>query len=292
MTGLPIDLRRTPRRYPRVALRILYGVEWFLRVALRGKKFHERRLVATLRVRRETIHSWKAPPTRPLRIVQLSDFHAGPFLDSRSIAPVLERAADLDPDVVVLTGDYLTHVADEAIELAPAFASLVPRLGAFLVFGNHDYRHRREHEIAVAFSRVGYRALRNEGVAIEFEGRRFYFAGIEDVEEGKVIDLDAALAGRREDDFTVLLAHHPDVAWSLNDRPIDLQLSGHTHGGQIVIGGRSIFGRSLKSAFRVGLTRVGSPFLSLGVTSGIGTLMIPLRIGAPPEIVLYEIARP
>lgn len=288
MSESAAKLRRTPRRHSRFVLEAIYAVEWLCRVVLRGKRLYGRRLASGLCVRRERIVSPRAPrAARPLRILQLSDLHAGPFLDAASIAPVIAAARGLEPDLVVLTGDYLTHVADEGIALAAAFAALRPPLGGFLIFGNHDYRHRREHEIAAAFEKVGYRALRNEGVAIEVGGGRVFLAGIEDVEEGKVIDLDAALVGRRDDDFTILLAHHPDVVLSLRDRPIDLQLSGHTHGGQIVIGGRSLFGESLKSAFRVGVHEVGRT--RLGVTGGVGVLMIPLRIGAPPELVLYEI---
>lgn len=284
------DLRRTPRRYPRFVLWLIYACEWGFRVVLRGKALYARQLAASLRVRIEKVIVSELPyGLAGLRIAHLSDFHAGPFLDVVSLMPVIDRLVELDPDVVVLTGDYLTHVADEGIALAPAFARVRPRHGGFLVFGNHDYRHRREGEMATAFARVGFRALRNQSAAIEIEGDRLLIAGIEDIEEGKVIDLDAALHERRSGDYTVLLAHHPDVARRVDGRGVDLLLSGHTHGGQFVVGGRSVFGASLRSEFGIGVHRLGK--MILGVTSGIGVLMLPFRRNAPPEIVIYQLLR-
>jgi uncharacterized protein len=291
MSRSSAPVRREPRRYSRATLSLVYAFEKFCRVVLRGRALYARQLARSLRVRHERIVSPRLPRAFDgLRLAHLSDFHAGPFLDAESLRPVIDRLVALAPDVVVLTGDYLTHVAEEGIALAAAFAHVRPRLGGYLVFGNHDYRHRREGEIAAAFEPHGFRALRNSAAILgDAATGRIVIAGIEDIEEGKVIDLDAALAARREGDFTILLAHHPDVATTLAGRSLDLVLAGHTHGGQIVFGGRSIFPGALRSVFSVGVHQVSD--FALGVTSGIGVLVAPLRFNAPPEIVVYELRR-
>ncbi len=284
------ELHKKPRRYPRFVLGAIYALEGAFVHVLRGKAMYARQLRRTLRVRREVLRLPALPRAFDgYTIAHVSDFHAGPFLDAQSVAPVVAKLRELAPDLLCFTGDYLSHVADEGIALAAAFSGLQPRDGAFLVFGNHDYRHRREGEIAAAFAHVGVTALRNQGVAIERDGARIFLAGIEDVEEGKYADLDAALAHRRDGDFTILLAHHPDVALSLRGRGIALHLAGHTHGGQVVLFGRSIFGASLRSRFAVGMHDVAGTHLH--VTSGIGVLITPFRCNAPPEIAVLELRR-
>jgi len=219
-------------------------------------------------------------------IAHMSDFHAGPFLDAGSLTDVVDVVREHRPDVIALTGDYITHRADEAFPLAAALARVESRHGGVLVFGNHDYHARREGEIAAAFAAVGIEALRNEGRALEVDGARLWLAGVEDVEEGKVVDLDAALADRSDEDVTVLLSHHPDMVEHLDGRDVDLVLAGHTHGGQIVVGGRSPLG-SLRSRYLSGLHSVGDT--RLFVTRGLGVLIVPLRIGAPPEVAILTL---
>lgn len=286
-TATSQSIQRRPRRYPRIALSLIYAIERFARDVCRGKERYARR-IADIEVRRQVVPIAGLPPEfHGFTIAHLSDFHAGPFLDAATAAPVLAKVRAAKPDLLALTGDFLTHVADEGVALAAAFADHGAKDGGVLVFGNHDYRHRREAEIARAFATHGIVALRNAQRVIERGRKRLVLAGIEDVEEGKYADLDAALAGRRADDITILLAHHPDVALDVTQRGVHLVLSGHTHGGQIVLLGRSVLGRSLRSRFPVGLTRLGDT--SLHVTRGVGVLILPLRVNADPEIALLEL---
>lgn len=286
-TNSPASIQRRPRRYPRIALSLIYAIERFAREVCRGKERYARR-IADIEVRRQIVSIDGLPPEfHGFTIAHLSDFHAGPFLDAATVAPVLAKVRAVKPDLIALTGDFLTHVADEGVALAAAFAEHGAKHGGVLVFGNHDYRHRREAEIAHAFAAHGIVALRNAQRVIERGRKRLVLAGIEDVEEGKYADLDAALAGRQPDDITILLAHHPDVAIDAAPRGVQLVLSGHTHGGQIVLFGHSVLGRSLRSRFPVGLTKVGDAWLH--VTRGVGVLILPLRVHADPEIALLEL---
>ncbi len=283
-------MHRVPRRYPRWLLKLVAAVEWFCAAILRGKALYRRHLRrGRLAVTIVDVPLRGLPRAFDgLRLLHLSDFHAGPFLDSQSLKDVVAIANELAPDVLCLTGDYITHSIDEAMTLLPALAAIRAPRGAFAVFGNHDYRARREAEFATQLETLGIRTLRNAGVTIEKDGERLWFAGIEDVEEGKHVDLGAALEGRAGA-LTILLAHHPDVVDQIATRNIALVLSGHTHGGQINIAGRPIFGGSLRSKYPPGLTRVEDR--AVFVTKGVGVLMLPWRRKAPAEVALLELRR-
>lgn len=213
-------------------------------------------------------------------IAHLSDFHGGPFLRARDLTGVVEHVNALRPDVVALTGDFLTHVTEEGVEIAAAFGGLVAPRGAFAVFGNHDYRGRREGELVRALAERGVRVLRNAH-AILTPG--LAIAGIEDLEEGKVSDLDAALAGIPEGAAVVLLSHHPGALEAARSRGVGLVLSGHTHGGQV----RWPWLRRLGPPHpgdRV--DRGGSTCI---VNTGIGVIGVPFRAGAPAEVVIVRL---
>lgn len=220
-----------------------------------------------------------------LTILHLSDLHLGPFLSSADVYALARAAPEVD--LVCLTGDYVTHRADEAEGIGEALAPLRARLGKFAVFGNHDYRERREAEIAARLEAAGFGVLRNRGASLDAGGETIHVAGVEDPEEGKVVDLVRALSDRPPGAFSILLVHHPDFVFEASRRGVDLVLSGHTHGGQIVVGGRSLF--PARAAVRSGASRVGAT--AVHVTNGLGVLAVPIRIGAPPEAALLRVLR-
>ena len=171
------------------------------------------------------------------RIVQLSDIHIGPLLDRRFAAALVERCNALAPDLVVITGDLVDgpveHLADE---VAP-FAGLRAKHGAWFVTGNHDYYSGVDPWVACV-ERLGLRALRNQHTTIGSGAASFDLAGVEDhhahlVSKTQREDLDAALAGRDPERPVILLAHDPAGFAKAARAGVDLQLSGHTHGGQI-----------------------------------------------------------
>jgi len=171
------------------------------------------------------------------RIVQISDVHIGPILDRRFARHVTERVNALDPDLVVVTGDLVdggeAHLADE---VAP-FAELRARDGVFFVTGNHDYFSGVDPWVA-RVRQLGMRPLRNERVAIGAGDAAFDLAGVEDHRSGLYSrgpgeDLAAALDGRDPERAVVLLAHDPSTFRAARRRGVDLQISGHTHDGQI-----------------------------------------------------------
>lgn len=231
------------------------------------------------------------------RIAHLSDFH---YDDYFSVVP-LRRAIDivnrLQPDLIVLTGDFVTAPmrvskgarADAAVAAVEPCAQLLSTLRAgrvLAVLGNHDLNTNATHITAVLQSHA-IEVLRNRSIALERGGQRLWVAGVDDVLEGKP-DLKLALSQVPPAEPVVLLAHEPDWADHAARRPIDLQLSGHSHGGQIrlpIIGPPYL--PPLGRKYPRGIRRIGP--LVLYTNSGIGTIGIPMRLNCPPEVTMITL---
>ena len=231
-----------------------------------------------------------------LRIVQLSDFHYDRYVDARVINSAVRTANQLQPDLVVLTGDFVTQgrysghhdppAARNAEPCSQILAGLRPRLGTFAVLGNHDYFTDPDLVAEILRGR-GFHVLRNQSFPIEVDSTRLWIAGVNDVVAG-ADDLDLALRDVPYSEAVVLLAHEPDFADRVPPHSVDLQLSGHSHGGQIVL---PITGPPylppLARKYPWGLRRVGS--LTLYTNRGIGTIILPVRFNCPPEVTLFTL---
>jgi predicted MPP superfamily phosphohydrolase len=217
-----------------------------------------------------------------LRIVQISDIHIGPLLDGAFARALTERVNALQPDLVAVTGDLVDGSVRSVGDQVEPFADLRARHGVFFVTGNHDHYSGARSWVG-RVQELGMRPLRNEHVAIEHGDGVFDLAGVDDHHGSWVSpdggeDLDAALSERDPARACVLLAHDPSTFKRAAGR-VDLQLSGHTHGGQIWP-----FKYLVKLAvpFVAGLyERDGS---RLYVSCGTGFWGPPMRIGAPAEI--------
>jgi uncharacterized protein len=231
-----------------------------------------------------------------LTIAQLSDFHYSE-LCAIPIRKAVEIVKKLQPDVVVLTGDFITvpllssfldkkQAANSAEPCARMLRGLKPPMGMFAVLGNHDVNsdHRWITEIIES---NGIPVLRNRSVPIEKGSARFWLAGVDDVLEGKP-DLDLALRNVPPAETVILLAHEPDFADQAALHPVDLQLSGHSHGGQIwlpVVGAPWL--PPLGRLYPRGLRKVGG--LTLYTNIGLGTIRLPVRLNCPPEITMLRL---
>ena len=217
------------------------------------------------------------------RIAQISDVHIGPILDRRFAEHLVERIRALAPDLVAITGDLVDGDAELlAGEVAPLAGLRAPH-GVYFVTGNHDhYSGARAWTREVAA--LGIRVLRNERVEVRANGAAFDLAGVDD-HHGDVMsgeggeDLEAALAGRDPARALVLLAHDPSTFKRASALGIDLQLSGHTHGGQIWPFGWLV---RLVIPFVAGLYRRHGA--TLYVSRGTGFWGPPMRLRAPAEI--------
>lgn len=226
----------------------------------------------------------KLPPALDgFSIVQLTDLHVGMTIDRGFVERVVDRANRLAPDLIALTGDLVDgKVSDLRGDVAP-LAALRARHGVFAVTGNHEYYSGADPWIA-EITRLGARYLRNQRVTIGDGAASFELAGIDDYTganfPGHGQDLPAALAGRDPSRALVLLAHQPRQVHIAAQHGVDLQLSGHTHGGQIwpwhyIV--RLQQGGLLAGRYQVGDTQ-------LYVSRGCGYWGPPVRVGAPLEI--------
>ncbi len=222
------------------------------------------------------------------RIVQVSDLHIGPTLGRGWLAEVVAGVNAAEPDVVVITGDLVDgSVSDLRAEVAP-LADLRAKHGVFFVTGNHEYYSGVDAWLD-ELRRLGVRPLRNERVSIGDGAESFDLAGVDDWSARRFggdhgPDLPRALAGRDETRELVLLAHQPKQIHEAEKLGVGLQLSGHTHGGQIFPWG--LFVR-LDQPYVAGLARHGAAHIY--VSRGTGFWGPPIRVGAPPEISVLEL---
>jgi predicted MPP superfamily phosphohydrolase len=223
-----------------------------------------------------------------LRIVQLSDIHNGPFTAPGQIERAVEVANSLQPDIIALTGDYVSHEREYAAPCAELMGRLRARCGVFAILGNHDH-WTDAALITDLFRAEGIRVLVNEGMRFEHPdrpGASFWLAGVDDTMVG-LEDLPLALAGSREDELKLLLAHNPMILRRAARAGVDLILSGHTHGGQVTWRSESSpSGRPRRRLLR-GLGRQGAT--QIYVSRGLGTVVLPVRYGCLPEVSLLEL---
>ncbi len=223
-----------------------------------------------------------------LRVVQLSDIHNGPFTPPGQIERAVEVANSLRPDIVALTGDYVSHEREYAAPCAELMGRLRARCGVFAILGNHDH-WTDAALITDLFRAEGIRVLVNEGIRFEHPdrpGAALWLAGVDDTMVG-LEDLPLALAGSREDELKLLLAHNPMILRRAARAGVDLVLSGHTHGGQVTWRSESSpSGRPRRRLLR-GLGRQGAT--QIYVSRGLGTVVLPVRYGCLPEVSLLEL---
>jgi predicted MPP superfamily phosphohydrolase len=223
------------------------------------------------------------------KIVQLSDIHVGPTIGRGFIEQMVAETNALAPDLIVITGDLVDGTVSVLRDAVAPLADLRARDGVFFVTGNHEYYSGVDEWLAHLPS-LGIRVLRNERVVIGEGADAFELAGVDDWSaggrvEGHGPDLSRALAGRDRGRPLILLAHQPKQIFEAAREEVDLQLSGHTHGGQL---------------FPFGfLVRLQQPYVAgfhmhegtaIYVSRGTGYWGPPMRVGSPAEITQIELA--
>ncbi len=233
-----------------------------------------------LQIERVKIASSKLPPgTPPIRIAQISDLHLGLIHRDEALAPIISRLQELQPDLLVATGDIVDAQINHLDELVALWQNIDPPLGKYAVTGNHEYYAGLDQSLDF-LNRSGFQILRNRSIHI---GEYLKVVGVDDPARSGISDEDGAL-GEPSERFTLLLKHRPEFIETSTGR-FDLQLSGHGHGGQI-------FPFNLLTAIKYPLLD-GLYTLSdnqyLYTSRGTGTWGPPMRIFSPPEITLFEI---
>jgi hypothetical protein len=227
-------------------------------------------------------------------IALLSDFHYDRLFSVHPIRKAVEVVNNLHPDLIALTGDFVSvpwfgdpvkgaSVAEPCAEL---LRELKAPYGLWAVLGNHDVFSDPDR-VTSALRAVGIPVLANQSVPIEKDGGRFWLGGVDDV-LGEAADLDATLHDVKADEPVVLLAHEPDYADHVARYPVDLQLSGHSHGGQVRVPFFApLYLPDLAKKYVRGLYKIRE--LTLYTNAGLGTVEVPVRFDCPPEITLFTL---
>jgi predicted MPP superfamily phosphohydrolase len=249
-------------------------------------------------VRREmSLRRWPAR-LDGFTIALLSDFHYDPEFSIHPLRAAIGMVNSLHPELIVLTGDFVSMPwfgdAAEAASAAEPCAQLLRQMqaphGLWAVMGNHD-AFTDPDRVTSALRTAGINVLSNQSVPIERAGAgaRFWLSGVDDV-IGGTADLDAALHAVPADEATILLAHEPDYADHVARYPVDLQLSGHSHGGQVRVPFlRPLYLPDMARKYVWGQYQIRG--LTLYTNPGLGTVIAPVRLNCPPEITLLTMRR-
>jgi predicted MPP superfamily phosphohydrolase len=223
-----------------------------------------------------------------LRILQLSDIHMSPFLSEADVARVVDMANETKPHLAVLTGDLITGPHDPLEACIAQMARLRADQGVLGCHGNHEIFARAEEKAQALAARRGIRILRRQSESLRFGDARINLVGV-DYQNFRRPYLPGMEGFVKPEEWNILLSHNPDVFPVAAAQGYDLTLSGHTHGGQVTF--------EILHQY-ANIARVFTPYVygeyrkenkAIYVTRGIGTVGVPARVGAPPEITLIRL---
>lgn len=238
----------------------------------------------------ETVISLRRLPAAfdGLRIVHLTDIHHSLFTPLEEVERAVYLANRLEPDLIALTGDYVTLSPAYIHPMARALGKLRARRGVFAVLGNHDFQVD-PGEITRALRAHRIRVLRNSRRPLRAGGQTLWILGVDDLWWSSD-DLPAALKSVPARDAKILLCHNPLGIWQASRHGIDLVLSGHTHGGQVRLPGlRRLYRSKLGERFVEGWNSLNGT--QIYVSRGIGKVVVPIRFACPPEIACLRLRR-
>jgi uncharacterized protein len=225
---------------------------------------------------------------RGLRLVQISDIHMGDFFSANDLARAVSAANELRADIAVVTGDLITTKWDPLDACLRELAKLRASSGVWGCLGNHEMHARVENYTTAKALELDIRFLRHQAVPLAFGQSRINLVGVDHQRRERpylerVEDLVAPGV------FNLLLSHNPDVFPVAARKGFELTLAGHTHGGQInlALAGANLNIADLVTPYTKGFYRLADS--SLYVNSGLGTIGVPVRLGAPPEITLIRL---
>lgn len=228
------------------------------------------------------------------RIVLLTDIHRGIYYSQRRLESLVTRVNALHPDLVLLGGDYVWGSRDYEAKAFAALADLEAPLGVYAVLGNHDYAHLDNGVVDSSFAvkaaaDADIALLDNSGVWVTKAGERLRLVGVSDLRED-FPNAAAGMGGATPNDLVVLLSHEPEYAEQLSPGSVDLVLAGHNHGGQITFFGLwTPLGGDYGAKYLTGSVLNGDT--EVIVSNGIGTILVPFRFFAQPQIVSVTLRR-
>ncbi len=242
-----------------------------------------------------------------LRIAMISDVHSGPFMREHQMQMYVDYLNNLNADVILIPGDLTNSIRTEVHPFTKVFRNLKAKHGVYATLGNHDYFHDAEYVAKGILNETPINLLRNENRILEINNEKLLLLGMEDTRQSgakhddviyryfdkTIADAKDALKQKNitfETTPKILVYHKPYFFEDFSKEGIDLTVSGHTHGGQIVFakaGSVKLSIASTVSPYLDGLYKNGD--FSMYVTRGIGTVGLPLRLNCPPEIVVMTL---
>lgn len=223
-----------------------------------------------------------------VKVLHLSDIHADDWTPAAAIERAVRLARQAEPDLIVLTGDYITRSPEALYPAARALSSLRAPLGVFACLGNHDIWDGRRRQVGETLQRLGIRPLVNEAVRLQAPGGPLWVAGLDSAWGGRP-DLKTTLRHWNAAEPTLVLLHEPDAADRLAGQKLAVtQLAGHTHGGQVraPLWG-AIQTPHLGHKYVLGHYQTGD--VHVYVNPGLGTLGLPFRFLCRPEVTLHTL---
>lgn len=238
----------------------------------------------------QTKHLMVGNGLRQVRIVQISDLHMSKYYTEKKLRRVVKKINQQNPDIVVFTGDLLDNYAQytgDIKKIIDDLSNIKGRLGKYAVWGNHDYGGgaTRIYRKIMEYSR--FQLLENSGITLSLPTqKKMFIGGLDDGLLGNP-SVKEMLSYRREVNYSIVLAHEPDMADKLLNSDIQLILSGHSHGEQVRLPVK-LFNHNLSSKYSRGFYDLANG-TKLYVNKGLGTTHIPIRFGAVPEISVLDI---
>ncbi len=225
-----------------------------------------------------------------LKLVQLTDIHLSPFLSRAELTRAVDMANELDADIALVTGDFITSLGDPLEDCIAELGRLRSRLGAFGCLGNHEIYADAEDRATQLAAERNIRMLRKQNLVLERNGAKLNLAGVDYQRRNRpyLVGAEKLIVPGATN---VLLSHNPDVFPVSAEKGFDLMISGHTHGGQITVEilHYGAFPTRFYTPYVRGLYRLGERFGY--VSRGIGTILAPSRLGALPEITVLTLHR-
>lgn len=225
-----------------------------------------------------------------MRLLQFSDVHLGPYYSPDALIQLVERINNLNPDLVCFTGDLYDSAIFSEKDVIEALSGVKAAYGKFAVLGNHDYIDSAV-QVSKLWEASGFQLLKNNAFKITKDRESIIVAGVDDFVKGRP-DLAKALNRADPSVFTLLLSHAPDFADTASRYPVDLQLSGHSHGGQVRLPWIGPIVTPLGAKKYVdGLYKLKEGKFFLYANRGIGVSLHPVRFCCRPELTLFELHR-
>ncbi|QKY68899.1 metallophosphoesterase [Lentibacillus sp. CBA3610] len=247
-----------------------------------------------LDIKHEQLTSDKIPKAfNDFKILQFSDTHIGHHYSLEQLSDLIDTINEQNPDLILFTGDLVDepHTYHWDNNLIQILQKLQSDYGKYWIYGNHDHGGYGTDIVQNVMEKAGFNLLQNEHVEIEIDNQQIVLAGIDDVMLGRP-DLESTLTNADPDLYTLLLAHEPDYADNTVHFPVDVQLSGHSHGGQVRL---PFIGHLYTPLYAQNYVQGKHEFqngkLTLYVNQGIGTTRLPYRFLCQPEIHVYTLNR-